>query len=73
MKYGIRMTGRKPDGQFYIDSVYIIFDNEEDARNRLERIYTSKTYPPHIEYTMVSGEDLEIYKVTDETYYTRAS
>ena len=71
MKYGIRMTGRKPNGQFYIDSVYILFDNEEDARKRLEQIYTTKKYPPHIEYTMVSGEDLKLHRMVDQTYYTR--
>ena len=70
MKYGIRMTGRKPDGQFYIDSVYILFDNEEDARKRLERIHKTANYPPHIEYTMVSGEDLKFYRMMDNSYYT---
>ena len=40
MKYGIRMTGRKPNGQFYIDSVYILFDNAGAFRRLVKFFYS---------------------------------
>ena len=36
------MTGRKPNGQFYIDSVYILFDNEEDAKKFVDLLRKSE-------------------------------
>ena len=71
MKYGIRMTGRKPNGQFYIDSVYILFDTLEEARKRLDRINQTVDYPPHIEYSIVAGENLTLHRMVDQSYFTR--